>query len=241
VEQSEVQFGRTAIPYTIHRGRRHKTVAIGVDPIEGVRVGAPKNTPVGKLDEIVHRKARWIIDRRRRHEDLPPPPSPREFVSGETFLYLGRQYRLKLERGKANGRAGVRLIGGHLHVPVHHGAPRAAEVREQLVAWYRAHADQRLPERVAVWAPSLGLEPSAVLIRDQRKRWGSADARGNVRFNWRVVQAPMRLVDYVVAHELVHLRYPDHTRDFWAALGQVMSDYEERREALRRLGRMMTW
>ncbi len=80
-----------------------------------------------------------------------------------------------------------------------------------------------------------------VLIRDQRKRWGSADAKGVLRFNWRVVQAPMRLVDYVVAHELVHLRYPDHTRAFWAALGEVMSDYEERREALRRFGRMMVW
>jgi predicted metal-dependent hydrolase len=241
VEQSEVQFGRMAIPYIIYRGRRQKTVAVGVDPIEGVRVRAPANTPVAKLDEIVHRKAKWIIDRRRRHEDLPPPPSPREFVSGETFLYLGRQYRLRLERGKAGEDVGVRLIGGHLHVPVHPGARWAGEVREQLVAWYRAHADQRLPERVAVWAPRLGVEPARVLIRDQRKRCGSADAKSNVRFNWRVVQAPMRLVDYVVAHELVHLRYPDHTRGFWAALGQVMSDYEERREALRRLGRVMIW
>jgi hypothetical protein len=80
-----------------------------------------------------------------------------------------------------------------------------------------------------------------VLVRDQRKRWGSADSAGNVRFNWRVIQAPMRLVDYVVAHELVHLRHPEHNRDFWAVLGSVMSDYEERRERLRQLGRVMTW
>jgi predicted metal-dependent hydrolase len=94
---------------------------------------------------------------------------------------------------------------------------------------------------VAELAPLLGAEPSAVLIREQRKRWGSADAQGVLRFNWRVVQAPTRLVDYVVAHELVHLRYPNHTRGFWAALGQVMPDYERRREELRRLGRMMVW
>ena len=76
---------------------------------------------------------------------------------------------------------------------------------------------------------------------EQRKRWGSADARGCVRFNWRIVQAPQRLVDYVVAHELVHLRYPSHTRDFWAELGVVMSDYEARREELRRMGPLLIW
>ncbi len=107
--------------------------------------------------------------------------------------------------------------------------------------WYRAHANRRLPERVAAWAPRLGVAPGAVVIRDQRKRWGSADPAANLRFNWRIIQAPLRLVDYVIAHELVHLRYPDHTRDFWAALGQVMGDYEERREALRVMGREMVW
>ena len=87
----------------------------------------------------------------------------------------------------------------------------------------------------------LGLHPSSVLIREPRKRWGSTDARGNIRFNWRIIQAPTRLIDYVVAHELVHLAHPDHTRDFWATLGRAMPDYEVRREALRRLGRQVVW
>lgn len=237
VEQSSVQFGGTAIPYTIKRGRRVKTVAVGVDPIEGVYVRAPKDTPIERLDKIVHRKAKWIVDRRLRHGDLPPPSSPREFVSGETFLYLGRQYRLKVLRGR---RGVVRLVAGRLQVPIPAGSDPDV-VRERLVTWYRAHAERRLPERVAIWAPKLGLEPKSVLIRDQRKRWGSADSNGNVRFNWRVVQAPMGLVDYVVAHELIHLQHQGHTRAFWAALGQVMNDYEERREALRQLGRVMVW
>jgi predicted metal-dependent hydrolase len=92
-----------------------------------------------------------------------------------------------------------------------------------------------------LWAGAIGLEPASVLIREQQKRWGSADAQGNVRFNWRVIQAPTRLVDYVVAHELIHLRHPNHPAEFWADLGRVMSDYEERREALRCLGPSMLW
>ncbi len=238
-EQSQVHFGKTAIDYAIERGRRQKTAAIAVDPVEGVRVRALKDTPVEKLDDIVQRKAKWIIDRRRRHEDLPPAPMAREFVSGETFLYLGRQHRLKLDR-RVNGEGRVRLVGGRLVVPAGGGAGPQA-VRDRLVAWYRAHAAERLPERVGGWASKMGLEPEAVLISDQRKRWGSADAKGNVRPNWRVVQAPAGLVDYVIVHELAHLEHADHTRDFWATVGRAIPDYEARREALRRLGRMMTW
>jgi predicted metal-dependent hydrolase len=85
------------------------------------------------------------------------------------------------------------------------------------------------------------VDPTDVLVRDQRKRWASCDDSGVLRFNWRVIQAPMRLVDYVVAHELVHLRHREHTAAFWARLGVVMPDYEARKEALRRLGPRLQW
>jgi predicted metal-dependent hydrolase len=240
MERSRITFGNTPIPYLIERGRRQKTVAVAVDPLDGVRVRAPGDTPIARLDDIVHRKARWILQRQRRHEDLPPPPSPREFVSGETFGYLGRQYRLKLER-TANPNDCVRIAEGRLIVPVARKESSRGRPRERLVAWYRERACARLPERVAAWSTTLGLEPSSVLIREPKKRWGSADANGNLRFNWRIIQAPARLIDYVVAHELVHLAHTDHTRDFWSTLGRTMPDYEARREALRRLGRQLVW
>lgn len=233
-EQSEVHFGRSAIPYAIVRGQRQKTVAIAVDPLYGVRVRAPRDTPVAKLDRIVHAKAQWILERRRALEDLPPPPSPREFVSGETFLYLGRQYRLKVD-GRLAADAGVRLVAGQLRVS------RKTDAREALVAWYRDRAADRIPRRVAHWAELLDASPGSVLIRDPRKRWGSADAKGNLRFNWRIIQAPTRLVDYVVAHELAHLRYPNHTSQFWALVGTAIPDFDLRREALRRLGIGLVW
>jgi hypothetical protein len=240
VERSEVHFGNTVIPYVIERGRRMKTVAISVDAVDGVRVRAPGDTPVARLDVIVHRKARWIVERQRRHEDLLPAPNPREFVSGETFRYLGRQYRLKLEPA-GNGSAHVRITEGRLIVPVTAKGSAQAEARDRLVAWFRDRAAIRVPQRVAAWSARLRLRPSTVLIREPRKRWGSADAKGNVRFNWRIIQTPTRLIDYVVAHELVHLAHPDHTRDFWSTLGRAMPDYEARREALRRLGRQVVW
>ena len=133
MERSEVGFGHTAIPYQIERGRRLKTVPIVVDPVDGVRVRAPGDTPIGTLDVIVHRKARWILERQRRHEELPPPPSPREFVNGETFRYLGRQYPLKLERtGDADAR--VRIVERRLIVPVTAKGRTPQEARDNVVA-----------------------------------------------------------------------------------------------------------
>jgi predicted metal-dependent hydrolase len=233
VERSVVQFGGTSIPFTVRRGKRQKTVAIAIDPQGDVLVRAPVDTPVEKLDRIVHRKASWIVERLKRTSDLPPRPSEREFVSGETFLYLGRQYRLRVERGDE----GVRLERGRLVV----SAPRNGDVRAALVGWYRRRAVERLPVLVEEWAPRVGVTVRGVLVREQRRRWGSCDDSGVLRFNWRIVQAPRRLVEYVVVHELVHLVHRDHTKGFWAALGRVLPDYERRRGELRRVGERLTW
>jgi predicted metal-dependent hydrolase len=234
-EQSIVQFGRTSISYWIERGQRHRTVAIAVDPERGIRVRAPQGTPVTRLDHIVRLKAKWIINKRRQHEDLPPRPTPREFVNGETFLYAGRQYRLKLVPSAECTDQRVRLVGARMHVCA------GARIRQFIVAWYRQRAEECIDSRMHVWAERLNAFPRRVSVREQRARWGSADVRGNLRFNWRIVQAPTRLLDYVIAHELVHLLHHDHTREFWSTLGRVMPDYEARRERLRVIGRVMVW
>ena len=191
-----------------------------------------------RLDAIVTRKAAWIVQRLRRAERHGPTPASREFVSGESVLYLGRHYRLKVQPGET----GVAMLrGGWLHVPAPLGAQQAAHVRAALVAWLRRHAAERLPERVEAWRAKAGVSPSRVVVADQRKRWGSCDQRGTIRLNWRIVQAPMRLVDYVVVHELVHLRHRGHGRDYWQAVGRVMPDYERRREELRQCGFALAW
>ena len=167
-----------------------------------------------------------------------PPLSPREFVSGESVLYFGRHYRLKVHR---NATGDAKLRGGWLHVSVPAGALQAAHVRADLLSWLRRHATERLPERVEAWRSKAGVAMPRVVIADQQKRWGSCDRIGTIRLNWRIIQAPMRLVDYVVVHELVHLRHRGHGRDYWQAVGRVMPDYERRRDDLRQRGVEWAW
>ncbi|MCP3137785.1 M48 family metallopeptidase [Pyxidicoccus xibeiensis] len=241
LERSEVRWGNTRIPYGIRRSGRRTTVALTVSPPGQVLLTAPRDTPLERLDAVVHAKAKWIASRLRAVRPPEPMPGPREFVGGESFLYLGRQYRLEVRAGGED--TGVRLGRGRLQVQVpggRTGQARSDAVREALVGWYRAHALARLAERTAWWARRARMPEPRVLIREQEKRWGSC-SRGVVRFNWRIIQAPMRLVDYVVAHEVVHLLHDAHGREFWAALGRLLPDYEARRARLLAEGPRFIW
>lgn len=234
-ESSRVQFGEIAIEYLIRRSGRKVTVSIAVDPAEGVVVTAPHAATRQRLDQLVLRKATWILMSLRRWQGLEPGLLAREFVSGETFRYLGRQYRLKVETG--HPEVSVSLRGGFLQVHV----PLAKQARGSLVGWYRARAGQYLPRRISHWVPRLRLKNPQLIVTEPAKRWGSATLDGLIRINWRIIQAPVSLVDYVVLHELVHLRHEDHGPQFWAMLGRAMPDYEERKERLRALGPGLVW
>jgi predicted metal-dependent hydrolase len=191
-----------------------------------------------RLDAVVRQKALWIVQRLRHVQSKGTRLPPREFVSGESVLYLGRHYRLKVH---PRGSEDPKLRGGWLHVSAPGSPNQTAQIREAVVSWLRQHAAQRLPERIETWHRKAGVSMPRLVIADQQKRWGSCDSRGTIRLNWRVIQAPMRLVDYVVVHELVHLHHRGHGPNYWQALGRVMPDYERRREDLRELGLRLAW
>lgn len=241
-ESSEVRWGRTTIEYGIRRSARRTTVAIAVDPVDGVMVTAPVGVAVGKLDQVVKAKAQWIVQHLRLVADGEQAAEPKQFVTGESFAYLGRHYRLRVV--PASEVTEARLVQGWLEVgvPARLGeADKRDAVHQAIRAWYLEHAQARLKDRVGFWAAAAGVEVAEVRVRDQQKRWASCDDKGVLRFNWRIIQAPMRLVDYVVAHEVVHVVHADHTKAYWGRLGAVMPDYDRRKEELRRLGGRFGW
>jgi len=241
-ERSEVRYGSRSITYVLRRSPGRSTVSIAVDRTSRVVVTAPSGVPMGRVDQVVLARARWIVERLRQRSEIPPPLPDREFVTGETFLYLGRQYRLRVEVD--DDVRPLQLTGGWLRVAVPTSlgrTHRSGYVRAALIDWYKKRAVDRLPERVFAWAGRIGRSRPPIFISEPQRRWGSTTASGIVRLNWRTIQAPVPLLDYVILHELVHLVHRDHGRGFWAAMGRVMPDYDERKRRLRELGPRLEW
>ena len=238
-ERGVVRYGDSTIEYEVRRsGRRKKTVQITVDG-GGVQVAAPATTPESELRAIVRKRAAWIL--RQAGEDLLDA-APKRFVSGETLPYLGRNVRLVVEPSDVRS-ATLRFDHWRFRVAVPHTldvAERREPIRRAVVAWYRRRAAERLPRVVGRWWGRLGRgEPSRVLVRDQRQRWGSCAPDGTLRFNWRAMMLKPALIEYVVAHELAHLTHRNHSADFWGLLRGVMPDAAPRRRELREAGRAL--
>jgi hypothetical protein len=242
IERSEIQWGLTPISYVIRRTGREKTVALTIEGRGKLVVTAPEGVPIDRLNGIVRRKAPWVVRRIRRVSDLPPPPSEREFVSGETVRYLGRQYRLKVVETRDGEE--TRIWAGWYEVPIPprlSGSARRREVRRRLAGSLKQHADLYLPDRLVEVCRRLRIEKPSIIVREQKKRWGSCDANCALRINWRIIQAHIPLIEYVLVHELAHLKNRAHDRAFWDAVGQWLPDYEERRARLRALGPSLVW
>lgn len=217
--KSEYREGNGFIAEII-RTERHKTADIRVE--EGaVSVVVPTNLALSRIDELLKIKRTWIKEKIALHREAQPA-SEKQFVSGEAFSYLGRNYRLKVEEGAFQP---VRLLKGRLVVTVPKGKNQPHMIHNALIRWYKRQAEQKLREKVERYAPIVGVEPADVRIKTFKSRWGSCTAKGLLEFNWRVMMAPNRCVDYVVVHELCHLKRHDHSAEFWKEVGKVMPDY----------------
>lgn len=225
-------LGGEPLAYALRRTGRRKTVAITVEPSGHVTVKAPIAAAVDQIERILERRRNWIRRRVQRVLSLPPAPAPREWVNGETHRYLGRQYRLKVEPGSP---AGVRLVGRYFRAAVMDPSDRES-VRRQMERWYLDHArgvfTRRLAELVRS-TPRLALnDPPPLLVRRLRKRWGSCSPEGRILMNVDAIKLPVGCIDYLLVHELCHLRVPHHGPEFWRLLGLCLPEWERWRRRL---------
>ncbi len=238
-ERDRIRFGSTPIEYEVRRSaRRKKTVQITVYG-GGVQVAAPADTPPSELRAIVRKRARWILS---HASSTALEAVPKQFVSGETLPYLGRNVRIVVESADVRSPE-VRFAHWRFRVVVPRrldGGKRYERVRRAIVKWYRIRAEQRLSAGVDRWWPRLGRgERPRVLIRDQRQRWGSCAPDGTLRFNWRAMMLEPSLIEYIVVHELAHLTVKNHSAEFWGLVSNALPDVQQRRERLRDAGRAL--
>ncbi len=233
LEESFVNFGSATIRFEVeYRPRKH--IGITVRPDLRVLVAVPEGTPIALVRDRVKKRAPWILRQLDYFERFRPLPTPRQYLSGETFYYLGRQYRMKLVQG---GGQSVKLLGRYLQVDCTNTSD-TAQVQRLVDAWYGLHArstfERRMDTRLKKH-PGLADSTPPITIRRMKSRWGSCTKAGRIMLNTELIQAPTECIDYVIVHELCHLKVPDHSLKFFRLLTRNMPDWRRRKDRLESL------
>jgi predicted metal-dependent hydrolase len=232
------------VAYEFKRGKR-STIGLRVTG-EGLSVSAPRWTPVGEVEALLQSKSAWVLDKltSARHRAGELAQARPVWADGAELDYLGQRVRLVLDPSHSFTQAGAVLDppapqpdGGapvaHLRLGLAHSASEA-QIRDAAQAWLMRQAKRVFTERLAHFAPLVGVQHKSLRLSSAGTRWGSASVDGSIRLNWRLIHLGLDLVDYVVVHELSHLRHMDHSPQFWAVVADVMPDHAARRLALKR-------
>jgi predicted metal-dependent hydrolase len=195
-------------------------------------LATPPDVPLDELEAFVEKNIVWVYTKLEEKGAQARPRSPKEYVSGEGFYYLGRSYRLKVIADDGNQQGPLRLYRGRFEMR----RDAVLQAREHFIRWYTLHLRPVLDRHIPPLARRVGAEPRGVRIQDLGYRWGSGGRRGQLYFHWRVAMLPHSMLEYVVAHELVHLIERSHNAAFWERLTRLIPDHAERQAWLREHG-----
>ncbi len=213
--------------YQLIRSAR-RTLALQINPEGQLIVRAPRLAPKGWIEKFVQEKEDWI--QKKQAQIQGQKTIPKQFMPGEKFLYLGNHYELFLTQER------VPLIfdEGFYLSEMHH--PSA---KDHFIKWYKQQAKKEITERVEGFAALANLKFNNLKITSARSRWGSCSGKNNLNFSWRLIMAPIKVVDYVVAHELAHIEEKNHSRYFWDKVAEICPDYEPHKKWLRKNGHLL--
>lgn len=232
--EGTVQLAGRAVAYTVKRSDRAKNLRLQVGLETGLEVIAPKKFDLGDLQELLRNKQKWILDKldyfTRMAEDRKASPQQ---LGNRRVLYRGREFEVEIIVVPGTART-VEVEERKLVVIMPEGAE--GDAGAVLERWFRAMARLLIHQRLRVVNDRLNLSFNRVFIKGQKTRWGSCSQQGNLNFNWRLVMAPLPVLDYVVVHELLHLVEPNHSKRFWALVEGECPDYKVHRAWLRNNG-----
>ena len=210
------------------RTPRRKTATIKVDD-RVVSVVVPQDLAEQRITRLLKDKNRWIKNKIATQKAIAPV-NEKQYISGEAFSYLGKNYRLKVKRGPFQP---VKLLQGHLVATLPDGSNNPHMVRNALVRWYQGQATHKLIEKTNRYAEQIAVKPTAINIKTYKSRWGNCNSKGHIDYNWKIVMAPHWVVDYVVVHELCHLKHFNHSKKYWNKVKHHCADATDAKEWLR--------
>lgn len=217
----KIEYGSTAVDYTVVFSVR-KTLGITVNPDGSVLVKSPMDAPTELISEKIRKRAGWILKQQNHFRSFGERTPERRYVSGESHLYLGKQYLLRVTAGSPNS---VKYKGRYFEVIC---SPKE-KARELMNGWYRERAKVKfaeIAEPIIQRFSRYGVEPTSIYIQEMGARWGSCTRKGKIILNTELIKAPKPCIEYVITHELCHLLHPDHTKAFYDLLALEMPAWE---------------
>ena len=211
------------------RTERKKSASIQLQG-DLVKVSVPMTLSDRHIRDLVIKRTSWI-KRKLQEQSNRPIPAPREYISGETLTYLGKNYRLNVLIGE---QPSVKLRRGYVEVTISDtDVDPKTTVHSLLQDWYRSHAQMRLEEKTSHLAEIIGVNPSSVTVKNYKSRWGSCSTKGDISYNWKIIMAPQNLVDYVIPHEMCHILEHNHSSKYWKHVERHVPNWREYREWLK--------
>jgi predicted metal-dependent hydrolase len=206
---------------------KRRTIALIVENDGSVTVRAPLRVPEYSIQEFIEKHVKWV-EKKKAEMRTAAPVLAKQYLPGETFLYLGQAYTLEIVKGQNK----------KLVLDDRFKLSEAEQERAELVFqnWYRQQARQLISERVKYFADNYQLHYEKITITSARTRWGSCSPKNTISFSWRLIMTPLEVVDYVVVHELAHTVHHNHSKRFWGLVEKILPDYKERRKWLRQYG-----
>lgn len=230
IEQRSIELSGKSIDYILKRsGKRRRSIGLSIDD-RGLTVNMPLRASEKWLHSVLQEKAQWIVAKLDDWQARKPPELPL-WVDGQFIKFIGEPFTLRVVASLFD--APPLLRGRQLFVHVTDSANQRV-VEQTVTQWYQREAELLFKQRVAHYASLMQVSPSVVALSSARTQWGSCTARGTVRLNWHLIKMPLRLIDYVVVHELAHLVEMNHSPAFWRVVVSVCPDYAKRRAELRK-------
>jgi predicted metal-dependent hydrolase len=214
--------------------KRKKTISLHVKKDGSIVIQAPFSMPGRDINRFFKGKTDWLFRKIEEREKRPNPHMARSFASGETFLLLGVPCPLMIQ-DKPDGNGHLTFSRGQFVMETE----QACKGRELFTTWYKNKAKALMEERIRHYSGMIGLYPDRLRISNARFRWGSCSRDNSLSFSWRLAMAPSLIIDYVVVHELAHIKEKNHSRSFWALVETMMPDYRKHRHWLKENGHLL--
>ena len=228
VEQRTIRLADQEVSYTLKRSGKRRSIGLRIDD-DGLAVAMPLRASEKWLHSVLQERASWIVEKLAGWQAKKPEPVL--WVDGQSIQFMGEALSLRVVASLFD--APPLLQGRQLFVHVTDNANQAM-IEQVVTQWYRREAEVLFRERVAHYAPMLNVSPSELKLSSARTQWGSCTVRGTVHLNWHLIKLPLRLIDYVVVHELAHLVEMNHSAAFWEVVKSACPDFKKRRGELRR-------